>query len=117
MSQRITRSKTRHQDPDTGEEQKINYVEDNNSTSAMEEGMENYPSSPKHTERKVNPNTFRKDEYGVPCLVTHHNQKEILVPLIEIMKELREIIEEGGQDTKVADDYIRWFDKTYPLSK
>jgi len=39
MSQRITRSKTRHQDPAGDEEQKINYVEENNPTSVMEDSM------------------------------------------------------------------------------
>jgi len=118
MSQRI-RSKTRHQDLAGEEKQKINYVEENSSTSAMKDSMEieHYPSSPKHPKRKINPNTFRKDDHGVPCLVTRHDQKETLVPLVEVMKELKKALEKDGQDTKEADDYIHWFDKTYPLSK
>ena len=45
MSQRITRSKTRRQDPAEEEKQKVSYVEKNNPTSAMEDSMEieHYP--------------------------------------------------------------------------
>lgn len=79
--------------------------------------IEHDPSLPKHRKMNINPKTFRKDEHGVPCLVRRHDQNETLIPLIEVMKVLKSALEDSGKDTKKADDFIHWFDQTYPLSK